>query len=220
MHRGWSPAGLRPAERNEHAGEGMRDNGISPIVEPHLIGSVEPGNEHVPGVQVVVIQARRSRSLGQAIAPRPVGLAPGGHLPKDLVLAGVTSVCDGAPHHLHRLVEAPRHDLRSHVGNADGQSGIGLAGEVALQLRVALHDRGERRGERCSGEAICECRAAVREQNPAASSIDGQRDERALRRNTSQELVKIRLEGCRRPHRFEPDGPVRCRGGENSRPRA
>jgi hypothetical protein len=167
----------------------MRKNGISPVVEPDLVGSVEPGNEHVPGVQVVVIQARRSRFLGQAIAPRPVGLAPGGDLAKDLGPARNPPVVNGAPHYLHRLVEAPRHHLRSHVGYADRQSSIGLAGEVALQLGVAPHDLGERFGELGSAEAICQWRAAVREQNPAVSSIDGQRDECAFRRNTRQELV-------------------------------
>ena len=55
---------LRRAQRNEHAGEGMRDNGVSPVVQPDLVWSVEARHEHVPRVKVVVIQTRRARSRG------------------------------------------------------------------------------------------------------------------------------------------------------------
>jgi hypothetical protein len=48
----------------------MRDDGVAPVVEPDLVGSVEPGDEHVPGVKIVVIEARGA-GLKSALRRKP-----------------------------------------------------------------------------------------------------------------------------------------------------
>jgi hypothetical protein len=214
--RGRSRAAAAPS-REGRACKGVRDDGVAPVVEPDLVRPVWSWDEHIPGVQVVVVDAPAPRGGGQALAPRSVGLARRHDLAEDIAVTAIPPG-EGNLYRRHGFVEALRHDLRAHVG-AEGQGRVGLGREVALQVGVAAEDYGQGIHEIGFVEAITEGRPAVRQQQPAAPGVDSDRREGAVRDRRAQELVERGHERRSGARGLEPDTPMRCRRREYRRPR-
>src|SRR5215217_6510723 len=115
----------------------MRHDTIAPVVEPGWTGSVA---EDVPGMQVVVVQARRRCCPGQLLAPPGDGGPQVTESPKDLTIRIVPVPADEATGDLERLLEPLWHDLSAHVSDAQCQQAVHVRTEVELELTVVRED--------------------------------------------------------------------------------
>src|SRR5262249_53536482 len=91
--------------------------------------------------------------------------------------------------------------------------------KITLQLAVSCQHCGERGGEVGAGETIRERCAAVRQQDPAAASVDREGSEYALGSRSPQELVEACLERRCRSEGFQPDPADSGRRAQDRRPR-
>ena len=124
------------AERDEHRRKRVRHHGVAPVVVARV-------DEHVPRVQVVVVQARRRRRRREPLAPRRELRLDPRNAAGDRDVARTVGARGDRLDRGDRLGEARRHRRGPHVRHAEREELAGVRRERALDPPVLDEGRGE-----------------------------------------------------------------------------
>ena len=120
---------------------------------------------------------------------------------------------------LHRLLEALRHDLRAHVGHAEGEDRVRVRAQARAAARAYCGSTAQSASTRSSARRVaqaCRRRAA----GPSSARRRRRAGRARARRLAGEQLVERDLERRRRRSRLQPDRAARRRDPQHGRPRA